>query len=185
MPERWDSYFQPGETLLWQGTPKQGVYSWPKIIALAAFGLPFLLAGLGALGGGLHQAIHSNGLSDIGLGLFLVSFSLVFVGVGAVMVFGQWWGASQAHLRVRYALTTRCAYIAQSYWTRKIESYPILPGSALGLEKGARADTVWFHVTVEKDMDGDRTTSRVSFDNIAEGDKVYALLRSIQSGQAE
>jgi hypothetical protein len=100
------------------------------------------------------------------------------------MVIGQWWAAAEAHKRLRYAVSTRCAYIAKSYRTRSIESYPILQGTALGLEKDRGADTVWFQVRTEKDSDGDLTTSRISFDNIAEGDKVYALLRSIQTEQA-
>lgn len=184
MDDSWDAYFQPGETLLWEGAPKPGVHGWPKIIGLAIFGLPFLLFGLGAFAMGARQAFRSEGLSEFGFALFLMSFSLIFLGVGALMVFGQWWAAAEAHQKIRYAVSTRCAYIAKSYRTRSIESYPILQGSALGLEKGRSADTVWFHVRTEKDSDGDRTTSRVSFDNIAEGEKVYALLRSIQTGQA-
>lgn len=184
MADSWQSYFQPGETLLWEGAPKPGVHGWPKIVGLAVFGLPFLLFGLGAFATGIRQAFLSDGWSDFGLAFFLVSFSLIFVGVGALMVFGQWWAAAEAHRKIRYAVSTRCAYIAKDYLTRSIESYPILKGSALGLEKGRSADTVWFHVRTEKDSDGDRTTSRISFDNIAEGEKVYALLRSIQTEQA-
>lgn len=184
MADSWDAYFQPGEALLWEGAPKPGVHGWPKIIGLAVFGLPFLLFGLGAFTTGVRQAFRSEGWSDLGLALFLMSFSLIFLGVGALMVFGQWWAAAEAHIRIRYAVSTRCAYIAKSYRTRSIESYPILPGSPLGLEKGRSADTVWFHVQTEKDSDGDRTTTRISFDNIAEGDKVYTLLRSLQTGQA-
>ena len=41
-----------------------------------------------------------------------------------------------------------------------------------------------FHVQSERGSDGDRTTTRISFDNIAGGDDVYRLLRSIQIGTA-
>jgi hypothetical protein len=180
----WQTYFQPGETLLWEGAPKPGVHGWPKIIGLAVFGLPFLIAGIGILVAGIRQIITAAGWADFGLGVFFVGFSVPFAGVGLLMVIGQWWAAAEAHRRIRYAVSTRCAYIAKSYRTRSIESYPILPSSALGLEKGSSADTVWFHVISERDTDGDRTTTRISFDNIAEGDKVYALLRSIQTGPA-
>ena len=184
MAEGWEQYFQPGETLLWEGAPKPGVHGWPKIIGLALFGLPFLIVGIGVFVAGVRQMIVGGGWGDVGLGLFFTAFSIPFGGVGALMVIGQWWAAAEAHKRLRYAVSTRCAYIAKSYRTRSIESYPILKGTALGLEKDRGADTVWFHVRTEKDSDGDLTTSRISFDNIAEGDKVYALLRSIQTEQA-
>lgn len=184
MAETWEGYFQPGERLLWEGAPKPGVHGWPKIIGLAIFGLPFLIVGVVFFFVGLNQAATGATLGDVGLGMFFALFAVPFAGVGALMVFGQWWAAREAHRKIRYALSTRCAYIAKSYWTRSIESYPILKGSALGLEQGRHADTVWFHVRTEKDSDGDRTTSRISFDNIAEGDEVYRLLRSIQTGTA-
>lgn len=184
MADGWQEFFQPGETLLWEGTPKPGVYGWPKIIALAVFGLPFLLVGLGALGSGGGTALSADDWSDFGLGVFLIAFSLMFVGVGGLMVFGQLYAAATAHRTTRYAVSNRCAYVAKSGWVRSIESYPILKSSALGLEKGRGADTVWFHVRAERDSDGDASTTRISFDNIAEGDTVYRLLRSIQTGIA-
>lgn len=184
MANSWDAYFQPGEALVWEGAPKPGVHGWPKIIGLALFGLPFLIVGVVFFFVGLNQAATGGTLADVGLGLFFAVFALPFAGAGAAMVFGQWWAAKEAHRCIRYAISTRCAYIAKSYWSRSIESYPILKSSALGLEKGRSADTVWFHVQTEKDSDGDRTTTRISFDNIAEGDKVYTILRSIQTGTA-
>jgi hypothetical protein len=106
-----------------------------------------------------------------------------FTGIGALMVFGQWISAAEAHRKIRYALSTRAAYIAKSYRTRSIESYPILRSSASGLDKGRTADTVWFHVQSEKDSDGDRTTTRIGFDNIADGEMVFRLIRSLQTGE--
>ncbi|TAG11990.1 MAG: hypothetical protein EAZ40_16375 [Rhodobacterales bacterium] len=100
------------------------------------------------------------------------------------LVFGQWIAASQAHRRIRYALSTRAAYVAQSWWTHSLDSYPILPGTSIGLAKGRLADTVWFHTMTQKDSDGDRSTTRIGFENIADGDQVYGLLRSIQMGTA-
>lgn len=178
----WGDYFQPGETLLWEGAPKPGVHGWPKIIGLAIFGLPFLSVGIGVFLAGVRQMFNAASWADIGLGIFFTTFALPFAGVGALMVVGQWWAASEAHRRIRYAISTRCAYIAKSYRTQTIESYPILRDTALGLEKGRNADTVWFHVLSERDSDGDRATTRVSFDNIAEGDTAYHLLRRIQTG---
>ncbi len=182
MAEGWQDYFQPGETLLWEGAPKPGVHGKVKIIGLALFGLPFLIAGIGVGVAGVGQVFAARGWGDIGVGLFLATFSLPFTGVGAVMVVGQWYAAAQAHAKVRYALSTRAAYVAKSLWTRSIETYPILRSTPTGLEKGRTADTVWFHVRSEKGSDGDRTTTRVGFDNIAGGEAVFRLIRSVQTG---
>lgn len=182
MADAWEQYFQPGETLLWEGAPKPGVHGWPKIIGVAIFGLIFLFAGLGVFATGVAKALLGEGWFDYGLALFILLFSLPFVAFGASAVFGGWWTAAKAHSRVRYAVSTRCAYIAKSYRTRSIESYPILAGTALGLLKGRRSDTVWFHVRSEKDSDGDRFTTRIAFENIADGETAYRLLRSIQMG---
>ena len=178
----WDGYFQPGETLLWEGAPMPGVHGWPKIIGLALFGLPFLVIGTGFCIAGLTMLAGFKSWADAGLGLFMTAFSLPFVGIGAVMVFGQWFAAREAHRKIRYALSTRAAYIAKSFWTRSIEAYPILKSTPSGLDKGRSADTVWFHVHAERDSDGDRTTTRIGFDNIAEGERVFRLIRSIQTG---
>ena len=65
-----------------------------------------------------------------------------------------------------------------------LEIYPILKSTSVGLQKGRRADTVWFHVRSEKDSDGDLSTTRIGFENIADGDKVLSLIRGIQTGSA-
>ena len=184
MTEAWEDYFQPGETLLWQGAPKPGIHGVAKIIGMALFGLPFLVIGGGVCIAGLTMLVGGKAWQDAGLGLFMTAFSLPFMGVGVFLVFGQWLAAAQAHRRVRYALISRCAYIAQSWWAHKIESYPILKSTPIGLEKHRSADTVWFHIRTDKDSDGDQSITRIGFDNIADGDRVYHLLRSIQMGTA-
>ena len=117
-----------------------------------------------------------------GYGLFMTAFSIPFAGLGLYLVIGQWIEAAQAHRRVRYALSTRAAYVAKSGSRHSIECYPILNSSSIGLEKGHRADTVWFHVRSETDSDGDRSTTRIGFDHIDGGNRVFQLLRSIQTG---
>lgn len=182
MEDGWAPYFQPGETLLWEGAPKPGVHGLGKFIGLAIFGLPFLVIGIGVCVTGLTMLFGGKSWNDAGLGLFFAVFGIPFAGVGTVLVFGQFYAARQAHRKIRYALSTRCAYIAKSYWTRSIGCYPILRSTPTGLDKGRTADTVWFHVHSEKDSDGDHTTTRVSFDNIADGEAVFRLIRSIQTG---
>lgn len=149
---------------------------------MALFGLPFLVIGGGLCLFGLVMLFGDDAWEGMGLGLFITLFSLPFVGVGVFLVFGQWIAAHQAHRRVRYAVSSKCAYVAQSWWKNTLDSYPILPGTSITLEKGRHADTVWFHAHVEKDSDGDRSTTRIGFENIADGDRAYRLLRSIQMG---
>jgi hypothetical protein len=181
MTETWDRYFQPEETLLWEGAPKPGVHGWGKIIGLALFGLPFLVVGIAVGVAGVRQIYMAQGWNDAGLGVFFIAFSFPFALIGTAMVFGQYYAAATAHRTIRYALSTRAAYIAKSGRKRSIESYPILRSTASGLEQGHNADSVWFHVQNERDSDGDRTTTRISFDNIADGVSVYRLIRGIQT----
>jgi hypothetical protein len=180
--DTWQTYLQPGESLLWEGAPLPGIHGKAKLIGLALFGLPFLIIGLGMAGTGIVMLTSAHALADFGLGTFITAFSLPFAGIGAFLVIGQWIMAAQAHRKVRYALSTRCAFIAQSYWKRSLQAYPILPGTAVELETGGSADTVWFHARKERDSDGDRTTTKVGFENIADGEAVFRLIRSIQTG---
>jgi hypothetical protein len=184
MADAWEDYFQPGETLLWQGAPLPGIHGVGKLIGMALFGLPFLVIGGGICITGLTMLFAGDGWQLGGIGLFMTVFSIPFAGVGLFLVIGQWIVAAQAHRRIRYALSTRAAYIATSWWTPKLDCYPILRSTPTGLEKGRNADTVWFHVRAEKDSDGERSTTRIGFDNIADGEGVFHLIRSIQMGTA-
>lgn len=184
MAETWDTYLQPGERLLWEGAPLPGIHGKAGIIGLGFFGLPFLAFGVAAFGFGLKMLSSLLSVNDAGLGLFLMAFSIPFMGIGGYLVFGQWVVAAQAHRRIRYALSTRAAYVATTWRSRKLEIYPILRDTATGLEKGRASDTVWFHIRTEKDSEGDRSTTRIAFENIADGEKVFRLIRSIQMGTA-
>ena len=63
-------------------------------------------------------------------------------------------------------------------------SYPTPHCTRGGLEEGHSAESAWVHVTDRMDSDGDRSTTRIGFDNIAEAEAVYHLLRSIHTGSA-
>ncbi len=182
--ERWQDLFQPDERLLWEGSPQPGLHGWPRLLGLSVFGLPFLIAGCAMLAFGLRQALSGGAVADIGLGLFLAAFSLPFAGIGLALVFGQWIAAARAHRRVRYALSSRAAYVARHDWRKSLACYPILPQTAVELETGRLADTLWFHARQERDSDG-TTTTRAGFENIADGTRVYRLIRQIQTGDPE
>ncbi|MBL9064292.1 hypothetical protein [Tabrizicola sp.] len=175
---------RPGETVLWEGTPVPGLHQRGKAIFLMCFGLPFLTIGLALFFYGLHRLTQAPTTSDAGLALFLTAFALPFGGLGAFLVFGPLVEARTASRDIRYALTTRAAYIARSGRFPSLKVYPILPSTALELEPGTRAGTVWLHARLERDSDGDLGTTKAGFENIAEGEKVFLLIRELQ-GKAE
>ena len=175
---------RPNETLLWQGAPVPGLHQRGKAIFLMCFGLPFLTIGLALFFYGLHRLTQAPTTSDAGLALFLTACALPFGGLGAFLVFGPLVEARTASRDIRYALTTRAAYIARSGRFPSLKVYPILPSTALELEPGTRAGTVWLHARLERDSDGDLGTTKAGFENIAEGEKVFLLIRELQ-GKAE
>lgn len=183
-PAEWEDYFHGRETLLWEGAPISGIRGKPTLIFLTLFGLPFLGAGLFVSGGGLLTMLSFDGLAAVGGGLFMFLFGLPFLFVGLGMTVGTWIVAGNRHEFIRYGLSNKRAYIAQSWWNHTMESYPITADSYLEFEQG-RTDAVWFSKLQSKDSDGDQTTQKTGFENIADGAKVYAMLRDIQEQRAK
>jgi hypothetical protein len=180
MEASWDAYLQPGERILWEGAPMPGIRNRPRLVFLSLFGVPFLVFGLGGTAVGLRHVVW---LGEIGVGLITLALGLVFLIFGYALVFGQWTEAAQAHRTTRYALSSRCAYVARKSANRSLESYPILPATALELEHCSGYDNLWFHVRSETDSDGGITTTRIGFEGIREGTDVYRLMRGLQAGQ--
>ena len=175
---------RPGETILWEGTPVPGLHHPGKTAILVAFGLPFVMIGAGLL---LYAATHMPAApspNDAGLALVTALFSLPFGGIGAFLVFGPFIEARTNARHIRYTLTIRAAYVARSGRFPSLKVYPILPHTALELEPGRRTSTIWLHARRERDSDGDIGTTKAGFENIAEADKVFAMIRDLQ-GKAE
>ena len=80
------------------------------------------------------------------------------------------------------AQSDRAAPDPVSYTHLDVYKRQILRSTPSGLEKGRTADTVWFHVHSERDSDGDLTITRRGFDNIADGEGVFQVIRNIQAG---
>lgn len=180
MIETPDRLFRPGETLLWQGSPVPGLHQRGKAIILMVFGLPFLCIGIALLIYGATHLPTAPTPNDAGLALFLTLFGLPFGGIGAFLVFGPLVEARTAHRDIRYALTNRAAYIIRRGRFPSLKVYPILPSTPLELEPGARASTLWLHSRLERDSDGDLGTTKAGFENIAEAEKVFAMIRDLQ-----
>ena len=175
---------RPGETLLWEGRPVPGLHQRGKAIFLMIFGRPFLIIGVALFFYGLYQLPKSETLSDAGLALFTTAFGLPFGGIGAFLVFGPLIEARTASRDIRYTLTTRAAYVQRSGRFPNLKVYPILPSTALELEPGKRASTIWLHARLERDSDGDLGTTKAGFENIAEGEKVFGMIRDLQDKPA-
>lgn len=180
MTPEWLGRFHPGETLLWEGAPAPGLHHPGKTAMLVAFGLPFLCIGTGLLFFGATHLPSAPTLDDAGLALFLTLFALPFGGIGAFMVFGPFMEARTNARFIRYMLTTRAAYVARTGRFPSLKVYPILPHTALELEPGKRAGTVWLHSRLERDSDGDLGTTKAGFENIAEAEKVFLMIRDLQ-----
>jgi len=144
------------------------------------FGLPFLLIGVALVLYGASHLPTAPTLSDAGLSLFFTAFGLPFGGLGAFLVFGPLIEARTAARDIRYALTNRAAYVQRTGRFPSLKSYPILPYTALELEPGTRAGTVWLHTRLERDSDGDLGTTKAGFENIAEAEKVFLMIRDLQ-----
>ena len=150
------------------------------LVFLSVFGIPFFLGGLTTAGMALSHLFGMNGGWDIGLGIFLLAFSVPFLAVGIGLVFGTWLYAANEHKLVRYALSNKRAYIAKSIFKHTLESYTIGPEDAVSLEQG-KTDSVRFKTYHSTDSDGDKHSKSVGFDGITNGAEVYALIRQIQT----
>lgn len=144
------------------------------------FGLPFLIIGVALYFCGLLQLHKAATGSDAGLALFTAAFALTFGSFGAFLAFGPLIAARTAARDVRYALTSRAAYVVRQGRFPSLKVYPILPSTALELETGTRAATVWLHSRLARDSEGDLGTTKAGFENIAEGEKVFLMIRDLQ-----
>ncbi|WP_374398050.1 hypothetical protein [Tabrizicola sp.] len=175
---------RPNETVLWEGAPVPGLHQRGKAVFLMIFGLPFLIIGIACFFFGLHRLTQAPTLSDAGLALFLTAFGLPFAALGAFLVFGPLVEARTASRDIRYALSTRAAYVQRTGRFPSLKVYPITPSTHLELEPGKRASTIWLHARLERDSDGDLGTTKAGFENIAEGEKVFGMIRDLQDKPA-
>lgn len=179
MSERWEDWFQPGETLIWEGRPAPGFRNILQSLFLTAFGTPFLGAGLVTSGMGLGYLFGLVEAWHVGLGIILTAFGIPFIAVGAGMVFGPWLHEYLRPTRVRYALTDRNGYVASRMWKRTMDVLPIRKSTRIETEEHRDGTmSVWFHFEHRLDSNGDRQTDRKGFECLRDGHEVYRLLRS-------
>ncbi|MCB2116302.1 MAG: hypothetical protein KDE00_08375 [Rhodobacteraceae bacterium] len=179
--EAWEDYFVEGEQLLWEGAPLPGTHNRPMLIFITLFGIPFFVAGAALTFGGLFFVFKAGNLTEAGGSLLAAVFGMPFLGVGLFLVVWQWVMAYTAHARIRYALSTRAAYIAKRYWRRELSIFPITKTTPLEMQDTRNGATVWLHALKQEDSDGDKVTTKIGFENIADGARVLGLLRNLQA----
>ena len=169
-PPGWEDYLDPGETILWQGGPDPSIVLSKGVIGTALFGLAF--AGF-ALFWMIMASMAGGGFWMFGLLHFSVG-----LGILAGAIFWPPWRRRHSW----YTLTNRRAFIATAlpFMARKLKSYPITPESNLEFEQGPLS-TIHFHSYPVRTKNGHRTV-RIGFERVPDGDKVFALMRRIQTG---
>ncbi len=178
---RWDRLLQPGERILWEGSPLPGIRNIPFRVLASLFGLGLLAWGLAILMKFLPEAVREGNVGQAGFA-FVMGSMLTLAGVSGALL--QWRAAARAHTTTLYVLTNRCAYIVEKTRIGTVKSYPILPETAVELKRHKGYDDVWFHVRREPGSEGSVTTTQIGFEGISEGQRVFALIRNIQTEQA-
>lgn len=171
---------RPSETILWEGAPVPGFHQRRLTFFMMLFGLPFLVVGVALFFYSLLLYPQANTVPDGGNALVATAFSLPFAAFGGFLTLGPIIEARATARDIRYVLTTRAAYVIRQGQFPFVRVYPILPHTALELEYGSRARTVWVHSRRERDSEGDLGTTKAGFENIAEADKVFAMIRDLQ-----
>ena len=180
--EPWDHYLRPGETLKWEGQPVSGIgdwraYDWLERIFSAALGSLGLLIGREAL---LEAGARlSNG--ELFYGLLIAALALPFIPAGIYLVFLQWFVILFAYKHTQYALTDEAAYVMRRWPRTTVKVYPINSETVIELVKGRRSCSVWVLVFKKSDRDGGFTVEKEGFENIADGEHVFGIIRDCQT----
>ena len=182
LPDNWEAWIGPGETLLWQGAPQPDNRIRLSQILFAMLGLPFLLAGVASAVSGLSAFGSMRSVSDFGLGLFLACFSVPFLGAGLAALCGPHLATRLAHKRVRYGITDHRIYIATRWWQPKLTTHAIRPEATLNYSADGPVGTVSLEITRRRDSDGDAVVTSAKLEGLADAPEVYRLLQRIQKG---
>ena len=184
MADRWEDWFAPGETLIWEGAPVPGRVHWFRNVLLTCFGIPFLFGGFMSAGAGLAFLPEGRNAMNWFGAVFLFAFSVPFVTVGAAMVAGPWLMDWLTPRRTRYALSDRAGYVATRFWRRKMDVIPVLNDTRVEIEETDEGvGSVYFDFEHYRDSDGDRQTRKRGFEGIRNARDVYRLVRDLKEVQ--
>ncbi|MFO6465804.1 hypothetical protein ACK8OR_15530 [Jannaschia sp. KMU-145] len=178
METEWHDVIGPGERILWTGAPgSRPMLTWATLL-IAAFGIPFLAAGIATLS--TAAAFLAPNPWNVAGAIALACFALPFLGVGLAMILGPALHHRLGPRRIRYALTDRAAYVATRWFALKLTRI-VLDPEAITLTDGPGGG-VQFINRVERDSDGETSTRRLGFDALDDPRAVYGLaLRAMAS----
>lgn len=171
-PTGWEDIFEPGEVLLWQGRPDPKIV-WQKRHVLPAI-LGLSVAALGILW--IFFTPLGNGYTVI-LGVILLLLA-AFLGIAPPVM------AAMVRKATWYSLSNKRAFIAMNREQvgRKLSAYVIEPDFDIKFD-GQDPATIMFAIEIRQPGSASYI-AKISFERIAEGQKVYDMLRSIQEGKA-
>ncbi|MDA8584971.1 hypothetical protein N9L47_01735 [Rhodobacteraceae bacterium] len=174
MSDRWEDYFAPDESLLWQGAPFSDKRIGVMMLFLAVIGAVFCVFGAAAI----FDAFRRIMALQIVPGIAIFPFGVFLFGVGVLLIVGPWYQKAFADRHILYALTNKKAYVATRFLGRRLETMPIAKDDDIIL---VDEHTVLFHTQIKYDSKGRARKSRRGFENISDAAKVFALLRGIQA----
>lgn len=179
IPPGWEGLLDPGERVLWQGRPMQGISFAPVQPMQIVMGLFFM----GFSTFWMIMASSIVGKMSGPVGIFPL-FGLIFFGIGAYNAFGYAFWRAFVRSRSTYTLTTRRAFIARDLPVagKSLQSYPITAQSPLEFVDG-EPGTIFFaskHVSTQNGS----LKSRIGFERIPDARAVYSQLRAVQRGEA-
>ncbi len=180
MNDFWETHLHPGETLLWQGAPIPSFQLKFEEIFVAAIGLFIAFFGLSMFVASLEYFNLAEIWGEFIWPIVGIVAAFPIAGFGLFLIFECTYAEVMQRRSTRYALSNRSAYIASNWRTFTINSYPILPGTTIGLRQGKRWSRVSFYVRTTKGEEDDIVTTIISFERIADGPKVFRLIRGIQ-----
>ncbi len=183
----WAGLLEPGEEILWQGQPTEGV-DWRGLTApLSLFGMVFTLFSLGWI---WFAAALIGGSDAPGILMVFPLFGLPFLAVGLYLAVGRLWVDALRRRGTWYTLTDRQAFMAEEALGRKtLRSWPIAEMSEVELIDGVPGDVLFGSETRARPRRAPApqrsrrrrvtgTASRIGFFRIAEARKVWRLLRA-------
>jgi len=167
----WEGILDEDEKIIWQGRPDGKVTLGIAHFAGAAFGL--LFAGFALVW--MMLASMSGG--------FFWMFGLLHFAVGLGIAGGALFGPAFRRRHTWYTLTDQRAFVATDlpFMGRKLNSYPITSKTRLTYQDNDPA-TITFHTEFRTTKNGSRRIE-IGFERIADGAKVYRLMRDTQERQ--
>ena len=165
----WEGILDQGEKILWQGRPDGGIHL--KITNIMTF-----LFGLAFAGFALFWMVMA---AQAGGGFWM--FGLIHFAVGLGLSFGAIYWDAYKRRNSWYTLTDKRAFIARNLPLkgRNLKSYPINAVTVLDYQQGDLS-TLLFTEEVRRGNKGRKYTVKIGFERIADGDKVYRLMRDLQ-----